>query len=102
ITENTEVLRGSGMTRVQTVPVKQTMVRSMVNSFRGFWCGYNKAPYYLAAGGLLMSVIASSAQASYLEHPEAQSLISELVAEEGFQQKELEQWLGKAEKKQNI
>src|SRR5690606_39415199 len=59
-------------------------------------------PRSLALGGWLMSGLASSAQANYLEHPEAQSLIRELGPEEGFQQKELEQWLSKAEKKQNI
>lgn len=78
----------------------QVMIKSSMNSFRQLWRG--KIPRSLALGGWLMSVLASSAQANYLEHPEAQSLISELVAEEGFQQKELEQWLSKAEKKQNI
>src|SRR5690554_5875930 len=78
----------------------QVMIKSSMNSFRQLWRG--KIPRSLALGGWLMSVLASSAQANYLEHPEAQSLINELVAEEGFQQKELEHWLGKAEKKQNI
>jgi membrane-bound lytic murein transglycosylase B len=89
------------MTQDQAVPVKRKIITRIMNKSRRLLGGC-KAPLYLAAGGFMMSITASFAQADYLDHPEAQSLINELVAEEGFQQKELEHWLGKAEKKQNI
>src|SRR5690606_10849428 len=105
-------LRGSGMTQVQILPVTVLLVtvlsvtrraiRNRMNKLRGLWRRCEKTSYRALGGILLMSILASSAQANYLEHPEAKSLINELVAEEGFQQKELEQWLSKAEKKQNI
>lgn len=50
-------------------------------------------------GGLLLQ---SAAHADYIQHPQTQALVNELVSEEGFSRAELEGWFAEVEKKQSI
>ena len=54
------------------------------------------------ACALSLPVMVESARADYSAHPQAQALIDELVAEEGFDRSTLEQVLGQAERKDRI
>lgn len=55
-----------------------------------------------ALGALLVMLLASVARADYRTHPEAVAFIDELVSDYGFAREQLEQWLSRAQRQQNI
>jgi len=61
-------------------------------------CKRRFAQAVLLSGFLLQG----AAQADYIDSPQAQALINELVSEEGFSRSDLEGWFAQVEKKQSI
>jgi membrane-bound lytic murein transglycosylase B len=80
-----------------------------VKAVKGFANRRSDKPAYSTLGktislliGCLVLGCATTGSADYSDHAETQGFIDEMVRDHGFESEPLRQWLGQAEKKQNI